>query len=534
MPERAHRTRAGGFALVLVSATLTLSGCSAPAAPAIARWTPAPGANGNPGADAVAAVTRERVAAAVAALPGYVDFVMKESGVPGLSVAVVHQGETLFAEGFGVRSLTTGEPVDRDTVFQLASVSKSVGATVVAREVGKGAVSWETRLSDHLPHFALSDPWVTEHVTIADMYTHRSGLYEHAGDELEDLGYDQTEVLKRLRHTPLGAFRVEEQYTNFGLTAAAEAVANAAKSDWATLSERDLYQPLGMRSTSSRYADFVARTNRAVGHVPIDGRWAVTTKQRQPDAQSPAGGVSSSAADLAAWMKLILGEGTVDGQEIIPRDALVPAITAAFVSKPPARSASRAGLSGYGFNVGITPGGLPTLSHSGAFTLGTGTAFTMLPSQGLGIVVLTNGSPVGAAEAIAAQFIDLAQFGEPRQDWWQLARAMMAPLMAPLGELAGKTAPVDPVPAKPLNQYAGTYRNTYFGPARVTVDGDSLNLAIGPDAGGWTLTHWDGDTFVYRPYTENAPPGTVGRATFTGGRLVLELLNTHGLGTFSR
>lgn len=508
------------------------SACTSPV-PTVG-WSPAAGGNGNPGSDAVASITKERVTAAVAALPGYIKTVMDASGVPGLSVAVVYQDETVFAEGYGVRSLDTREPVDPNTVFQLASVSKSVGATVVAREVGKGTVTWDTPVVKNLPGFAFADPWVTQHVTIADLYTHRSGLYEHAGDELEDLGYDRAQVLKRLRQTPLTAFRAEENYTNFGLTAAAESVANAAGLDWASLSERDLYTPLGMASTGSRFNDFTARENRAVGHVPIDGTWHVTTLQRQPDAQSPAGGVSSSARDMAAWLKLVLAGGTFAGERIVAEDALVPAITAQFVSKPAHSADARAGLTGYGFNVGTTPGGLPSISHSGAFALGTGTAFTMLPGQGLGIIVLTNGSPVGAAEAVAAQFIDLAQFGEPRQDWWKLANAMLAPLMAPVGELAGKPAPSDPAPAKPLRAYAGVYDNEYFGAAKVTVAGDHLELDLGPAAVRWPLTHWDGDVFTYQPYNENAPAGSVGQASFHGSTLVLELLNTHGLGTFSR
>ncbi|MHA6522846.1 serine hydrolase [Tessaracoccus sp. G1721] len=529
------RTRPGALIVaVLIPVALGAAACAPEPAPP-AGWSPSVGGNGNPGTDAVGTVTRERVDAAVEALPALISTVMDASGVPGLAVSVVYDGETLFAEGYGVRSMDTEEPVDADTVFQLASVSKSVGATVVAREVGRGTVAWDTPLVEHLSGFELEEPWVTGHVTIADMYSHRSGLYGHAGDELEDLGYGRDEVLDRLRLTPLAPFRAEENYTNFGLTAAAEAVATAAGTDWAALSERDLYQPLGMTSTSSRFDDFVARENRAVGHVPVDGAWQVTTMQRQPDAQSPAGGVSSTVVDMASWMELVLTGGVHDGDRIVAEDALVPAITGQFVSKPAHSSAARGGLSGYGFNVGTTAGGLPSISHSGAFALGTGTAFTMLPGQGLGIIVLTNGSPVGAAEAVVAHFLDLAQFGEARQDWWTLANAMLAPLMDPMGGLAGQSAPSDPAAARPLVDYVGVYDNEYFGAATVTLAGDGLQLSLGPEgAVTWPLTHWDGDVFTYEPYNENAPPGTVGQATFDGGNLVLELLDTHGLGTFTR
>ena len=73
-----------------------------------------------------------------------------------------------------------------------------------------------------------------------------------------------------------------------------------------------------------------------------------------------------------------------------------------------------------------------------------------------------------------------------------------------------------------------------FRPAKVTVVGDHLELAMGPRTVVWPLTHWDRDVFTYQPYHENAPPGSVGQATFDGSTLVLELLDAHGLGTFTR
>ena len=147
-----------------------------------------------------------------------------------MSVAVVRNGKVAYLKGFGVRNLDTKAPVDENTVFQLASVSKPIGASVVASVVGEGKISWDDKISAYLPDFALSDPYATANVTIADMYSHRSGLPDHAGDLLEDIGYDQAEVLYRLRYLPLQPFRATYDYTNFGLTAGAEAVAKAAGS----------------------------------------------------------------------------------------------------------------------------------------------------------------------------------------------------------------------------------------------------------------------------------------------------------------
>ena len=78
-----------------------------------------------------------------------------------MAVAVVHGGKTVYAKGFGVKDVRNGDKVDPDTVFQLASLSKPVAATVVAHQVGTNAISWDTPIVSKLPWFALSDPNVT-------------------------------------------------------------------------------------------------------------------------------------------------------------------------------------------------------------------------------------------------------------------------------------------------------------------------------------------------------------------------------------
>ena len=78
---------------------------------------------------------------AVAKLDGIAEQLLQTSGVPGMAVAVVHGGKTIYAKGFGVRDIRTGEAVDPDTVFQLASLSKPVSATVTARAVDAETVA---------------------------------------------------------------------------------------------------------------------------------------------------------------------------------------------------------------------------------------------------------------------------------------------------------------------------------------------------------------------------------------------------------
>ena len=511
---------------VALCAALVLTGCGgsrqagAPPAepPALQPALPLPG---------------NAVGDAVARLDGIAGELMRTSGIPGMAVAVIHAGKTLYAKGFGVRDVRTGEPVDADTVFQLASLSKPVAATVVAHQVGGGAIGWDTPVVDALPWFALSDPAVTRMVTVGDFFAHRSGLPDHAGDVLEDLGYDRRTVLERMRLLPLAPFRVSYAYTNFGVTAAAEAVAARAGRDWADLSEDVLYRPLGMATASSRFADFQARTNRAVGHVKV-GDGYQPRYVRNPDAQSPAGGVSASVRDMSHWLAMMLADGSYNGATVVDPKALLPALTPQMVSSPPTEPAERSGFYGYGFNISTSPAGRVRFSHSGAFELGAATTVLIIPAADVAIVALTNAAPVGVPETLTAEFADLVEFGDVRQDWRTLYADAFAGMDKPFGEFAGKQPPTDPAPSQPLPRYTGVYANDYWGPATVAEKDGALTLALGPRPDVYPLKHWDGDTFTMSFVSENFPPRGVSAVRFRGGQMTVEFLDADTMGTFTR
>jgi CubicO group peptidase (beta-lactamase class C family) len=470
--------------------------------------------------------------------------VFDDAGIPGMAVAVVHQGKVVFAQGYGVREIGKPEIIDTDTVFQLASLSKPVGMTVVANEIGKGTVGWETPVVAHLPTFALADPYVTQNVTIADMYSHRSGLPNHAGDLLEDLGYDQAQVFDRLKQLPLNPFRAVYNYTNFGMTAAAESVAAAAGTDWATLSQQDVYGPLGMTNTSSRFADFQANPDRALGHVQLPDGSYQAKYVRDPDAQTAAGGVSSSINDMATWLAMVMNDGkAADGTQIADdealRAALTPVMRSADGSPTPGSIDGRTGFYGYGMGVGTDSTGRVRLSHSGAFAQGAGTTVLAIPNLDLGIVVLTNAAANGTAEGLVNNFADIAEFGSEQQDWVAGYKRALAGVSAPAGELVGETPPTAPVPAAVLSTYAGTYQNAFWGPVTVTESGSGLVLTAGPNDQQFPLTHWDGQTFTMVPTGENAPDGSISEVTFTvtgdtASAVTVEFWNHDGLGTFTR
>ncbi|WP_459616538.1 serine hydrolase [Bordetella sp. 2513F-2] len=467
----------------------------------------------SPPADAIAIPqgSRER---AVEDLPRIVADIMQRSRVPGMAVAVVIDGKTVFAQGYGTRELGKPAAVDAQTVFQVASVSKSISATVAAIEVTHGVVAWDDPVSLYLPGFRLSNAYVSAHATIGDFFAHRSGLPATAGDDLEDLGYTRDDVIARLQALPLDDFRTSYHYANFGTTIAAEAVARAAGRPWEQLADERLFKPLGMKATSYRHDDFIARGNRAALHGYQKGAF-LPLGQRDADQQAPAGGVSSNVVDLAEWLKLLLADGRHKERELASPGALLPALSPQSFSARAHEVAARSGFYGYGFNVNTELGGRPSMGHSGAFLLGAGTSFRIVPSAGIGIVVLTNGAPVGAAESVVAAFIDTALYGKPTRDWFAAYNGAMLGFFEPQADLSAQQRPAQPVPARAPGQYTGRFDNPYYGAAEIVQVDGALTLVLGPGKMRFPMQHWDGDTFAFVPAGEAELVDSLASIVFT-------------------
>lgn len=485
-------------------------------------------------------ITRDRVTAAVPRLEAMINKVIEDRAVPGLAVAIVHDDEVVYLKGFGVREAEKLEPVTPDTVFQIASLSKPVSATVVAALVSDDIVSWDSKVAELDPQFRLADPYPTSEVTIRDLFAHRSGLPGTAGDELEEIGYGRAEILRRLRFVPpASSFRSAYSYSNFGLTEGAIAAARPTGRSWEDVAEEKLYRPLGMASTSSRRADFLTRADRAALHIKVDGAW-VAKLQRNPDAQAPAGGVSSTARDLAQWVRLELGTGSYDGKRLIAADALdqthVPLMARGIHPVTGATS-----FYGLGWNVDFGRHGL-SWGHAGAFSVGARTLVTIFPKAGLGIVVLSNAFPTGVPEGVSDTFADLVFDGEIRTDWGTRWDGVFAGLFGPAVAAAKAAYATPPSPATGAlapEAYAGRYTNPYVGDAVVAKEDGGLMLKVGPDgARRYALRHFDRDLFLTFPDAEMPDrPSAVRFAVGPDGRasaMTIETLDTNRLGTLQR
>ena len=479
---------------------------------------------------------------AVDQLDDLVEQAMDQTGVPGVAIGVVYQGEVIFTKGYGLRRVGSPEQVDPDTVFQVASVSKSVSSTIIAGVVGAGMASWTDPVRTWNPDFALKDPYVTERATLADLLSHRTGLFESSGDFLDQLGWDRDYILSVLDQEPLDAFRSTYHYSNWGITEAGVAAADAAGTTWEDLADTMLFQRIAMDSSSFRYADFEARDNKAVMHVSVGPREDKVWEhryERNNDAAAPAGGLSSTVVDMTKFLQLQLGDGTFDGEEVIDADALqVTHVPHQELSQPTVPGV-RTAFYGLGWNVSYDEVGRVQLDHSGAFPAGASTNVMLMEGEQLGIVTLTNSQTRGVPEGINSAFLDIATHGEQTVDWLGAYGKIFADMdgNSP-GEKWAATPAAAAVPL-PLDAYVGTYDNSYYGPLTVSADGGGLSMSMGPPDTPTTfvLSPFDGDVFTFDTIDNIA--GKSG-ATFSMGpdgtatSVNLAFYDLSGLGTFTR
>ncbi len=457
----------------------------------------------------------------------------KASGVPGCSVAVVYQGKVVMLEGFGVTDVNHPVAVTPDTVFHLASCSKPISTSAVAALVGDGQVSFDERIAELDPSFQLQDPWVTSHLTVRDLLCHRSGLPGQAGNELEELGFDQAEILRRLREVPLdNRFRASYSYSNFGITAGCVA---ATRGKFDEVCKTRLFDPLAMTSTSTRDADFARVPDRAREHVIEDGK-AVQRYDRMPDAQAPAGGVSSTARDLSRFLLLHLGEGKVDGKQIVAREALLtthqPLMVTGF---NPATFSS--GFYGLGWASSYNRHGMLEVKHSGAFSTGSRSQLLLIPEAGLGIAILCNAFPSGLPEGLSSGLVSLVLEGTGSLEEVMAIELKVSQGMAGLvdGGLSWSQRPAQVQPPLAAQAIEGSYDNVYFGPARV----QNMQLSFGHEMMATApLKPWDGSTFYFEADLKDGPLVTLVRFELgPGGKataLTLEQLNDWETGRFTR
>lgn len=414
------------------------------------------------------------------AIERFVTDALDQYGVPGAGVAIVQHGEPLLVAGYGVRSIDSGEPVDADTVFMLASNTKPLTAFTLATLVDEGAVAWTTPASEVIPELRLMDAYAELHATPRDFLAHRSGLPAFTGDQLAEFGYSVEETLRRLRYlTPGSSFRDIAAYSNLGYTIVGEMITRLTGGTWEAAMNERLFAPLGMTRSGASLDDLPSDDNISAVHAMIDGE-VVTVDPYVGRAIGAGGSAITTASDMTHWLTTLLAGGAADGQQVVQPETVrtmfdpVIASEVSFTETPPISPTA-------GFSYGLGWGnfhwrGYEILEKGGALP-GVRTVVNLVPELELGIAVMANLNLTFLPEAIRAfvleQFIGLADT-DMQADIRALATQLDAAFAPPV-------PPADAQPPQvPLDNLAGTYDQDFLGPITVIAEGDTLRIEAGP------------------------------------------------------
>jgi CubicO group peptidase (beta-lactamase class C family) len=436
-------------------------------------------------------------------------------GVPGMAVAIVENGTTTLARGYGVTRLGGDTRVDADTIFPTGSTGKAFTVAALATLVDAGKIGWDDKVIDRLPGFQMYDPWVTREMTIRDLLVHRSGLGLGAGDLLfvPRGSLSRAEAVKRLRYIkPATSFRSGYAYDNILYMVAGQLIEAVTGMTWEDYMREHVLVPAGMTNSTSDNDRRYATANRAFPHARTTGRvrgigplGMLNERDELGRAASPAGGLAVSANDMSKWLALQLAHGKLPGGgTLFSEDAHVEMWTPQVLVPVSPRSeelklaAPLFETYALGWDVHDYRG-TKIVSHGGA-VFGFQCVVALIPDKNVGFAVEINSEDgeilLGLMYELLDHYLGFAPYQWPEKfsayKQNRLAKAVQA-LEAP------EAKPAKVGPSLPLARYAGTYADAWYGNIEVAVRGKALTIDFKstPRMGG-RLEHWQYDTFVTR------------------------------------
>lgn len=321
--------------------------------------------------------------AQLSALAKDIEAARSKVGVPGIAVAVVKGDKVVFSRGFGLRDAAKKLPVTPDTLFAIGSCTKAFTAATVMMAVEKGKVGLSDRPVKYLPYFKMRDPEIDAKITVRDLLRHSSGLTRtdlmmEAGDKILTR---QEMIQAACSALPTAKLGEKFQYQNVMFSAAGEVASTALGQSYESLVTNRIFLPLGMKRANLTVKAALADPNHATGYsLNAETKTAAAIPMRSIETTAAAGAINASANEMTRWVRLWLGKGTFEGKRILS-PASVAEATKKQLDSP---------LGGYGFGWFLSKWeGVPVVEHGGNID-GFNANVAFIPSQNLGVVVLTN------------------------------------------------------------------------------------------------------------------------------------------------
>ena len=457
-------------------------------------------------------------AAPPADIDAYVARTMQTFGPPGLSLAIVEDGKIAKAKGYGVRRMGTSLAVDEHTAFPIGSETKAFTSAALAILVDRKKLKWTDLVKDKHPGFQMYDPYVTDHMTVRDLLTHRSGLSLGEGDLLmvPDTNRSRADFVHALRYLkPATGFREKFAYDNILYIVAGVLVQAVSGQTWEDFVRENIFKPAGMTDAHTNYD--VNAPNAVWLHARLNGPFrgtgdqSILAKGLEPHVSAPAGAINASALDMAKWMNMQLAHGKLpDGQRLFSAEQAadmwnpVVVVPAGEFKLPGAMAVMQPDLQTYALGWFVEEyRGHRIVQHSGA-VLGALAMQFLIPEKNVGISVTINSEDSVARRAIAYHLLDY-YLGLPPTDWIALLKktreAMIAETVEALKKLPKPNMADGAKPLLALSAYAGNYVDPWYGTMTITDRGagklwirfdrtPGMEGALEPVSGNKFRTRW--------------------------------------------
>lgn len=407
---------------------------------------------------------------------------------PGLAVAVIKEGELLFAEGFGLRDQAAKLPVTAETLFAIGSSTKAFTAASLAMLVEQDKLDWDQPVQPLLPGFELRDTFASQQMTVRDLLTHRSGLPRH---DLTwyDSSQSRQELFQGLKYLePTASFRNRFQYQNLMYMSAGLLLEKLSGQSWENFVEKQIFGPLGMQRSSTHLEQRLRDPDYSLGYQLVKEQPKLIPA-RNIDAIGPAGSINSSIQDMAKWLAFQLGDGKLADKQLLQRSSLDEMHAPQMVVASSGTAESPYML--YGLGWFIQPYRGHTLIQHGGNIDGFTAMVALLPEKQSGLVILSNlnGDPL---PTLLMNSINDRLLGLEPINWNARFKGRV-----PTDETRVKPQELPQVkgtqPSHPLSAYVGTYHHPAYGSQQILLEKGQLVVRY-RHLGG-PLKHWHYDQF---------------------------------------
>lgn len=438
----------------------------------------------------------------------YIQDSMKTWNCPGVAIAIVKGDDVLHQRAYGLRDVEEQLPMTEDVRFAMASVTKSFTAMSVALLVDEGKLEWDKPVREYMPEFILDDPYVTQHVTVRDMLSHRTGLPRHDFSAWR-LDISCAEFIKRMKHFEFSAtFRARFQYNNLMYYATAYLVEKIAGQRWEDFVQDRIFSPLGMDASNFMPEPPQEEQINAYGYrVDRDEEGSAKGLVRMPFGRhtdlspSAAGALFSTLADLTQWIKVHVNNGAVGDVKLVSSDNLKQMHLPQTIIPGGGFNEALLGNTIFTYGLGwfVEPYRGYTLVQHGGNVEGHSLMIGFVPQEKIGIVALTNIASLPLRDVLLYESIDRA-LDLPDHDWNNRYHEMYDPIIK--GEAKGKQTAaqerLDDAPlTHPLKTYLGSYEADGYPDFAVRLEGERLQART-LDALDWSeLRHYHYNVFEW-------------------------------------